>query len=82
MVCDDLLRLGYDRFIMDPGVRTAYKVEDTRLLHVRDDMGLANSTWREVLQAPDLGMPRFRLAPEPQVRFAFVRVLLKLFCHA
>ena len=30
LVCDDLVRLGYDRIVIDPSVRMTYKLEDAR----------------------------------------------------
>lgn len=33
LVCNDYLRLGYDRFVVDPGVRQAYTVRDSRDLY-------------------------------------------------
>ena len=48
LLCNDFLRLGYNRMVVDPAVRQAYNVEDVRRLY--DSKYVSCRFWKESMQ--------------------------------
>ncbi len=67
LLCNDLLRRGAGRFLMDPGVRMAYAIPEARDLGRADRVGLQNSSWADVSAAPAVDWGRLRTEQRPQV---------------
>eukprot|EP00884_Botryococcus_braunii_P011448 jgi/Botrbrau1/20303/Bobra.31_1s0080.1 len=56
LMCEDFFRLGYSRFIVDPGVRLAYKAKDLVGLYGDRLRGLPVRRWADSAQeGPDFG---------------------------
>jgi alpha-1,3-mannosyltransferase len=51
LLCDDLHRLGYSDVVVDPGVRTAYKLVHAEDLYIESQVPLRVAGWREVAAA-------------------------------
>jgi hypothetical protein len=53
LLCNDLLRLGYSRFVTDPGVRQAYTIREAQDLYNPQFLLDVNATsWQQVAAAP------------------------------
>ncbi len=74
LLCNDLLRRGGDRFLMDPGVRVGYAIPEARDLGRADRVGLRNSSWADVGASPAVDWGRLRAAQHPQVESALCSV--------
>eukprot|EP00884_Botryococcus_braunii_P015546 jgi/Botrbrau1/2675/Bobra.0203s0021.2 len=52
LLCNDLLRLGYQRFVVDPGVRQAYRPRDVKVLYDSDFVqGVPVTDWADILHS-------------------------------
>ena len=51
-MCNDFLRLGYSKFIADPGVRLAYVGEASHIVYREHIVAAPVTSWADVLAAP------------------------------
>ena len=67
LLCNDLLRRGAARFLMDPGVRVAYTHREAADLWRSDRVGLQNSSWADVLASEPVEWDRLHRDQRPKV---------------
>ena len=58
LLCNDLLRAGRSRFLIDPGVRLAYQWREAQVLGQDVRVGLNGSSWAQVFTG---SRPQFQI---------------------
>lgn len=69
LLCNDLLRRGRSRFLIDPSVRLAYQWREAQDLSLTALVGLNSSSWARAALSLNSMWPRLSSSQQLQVRW-------------